>query len=359
MTYSLPDRAARLERHRRSQPQSSLFRTHTLEPADRFTAWRESMDVFLDSRLSDRDDAALFTGEVEGYLLDDILLTRAVAGRQKYDRPAAKIARDGMDHYMFQVFLGGHTSMSVARRMVESEPDRVVAFDFTEILDSHNSDFDILCIVVPRARLAPMLLRPDGLHGAMPQRDAAASQLLTDFLRSLYLVAPSLTPLEAKTSVRALLELVASAFNGATGDAGAQTRELALLLKAQRFIRDHLASPALTPEAVALGVGLSRTALYNLFEHVGGVADHVRELRLRKCLAEIVSPRHAHRQVSQIAFGCGFTNAAHFTRAFKQRFGRTPSEARDAGIVPTGRGRADLDPRVGDRRYEEWIAGLA
>jgi AraC-like DNA-binding protein len=359
MDHPLPDRQARLERHRRSRAQSSLFRTHTLDPVERFGAWRESMAVFLDSSLSVHEDTDAFTGEVEGYLFDDILLTRGIAGRQKYDRPATKIARDGLDHYMFQIFAGGHTQLNMPRRAVRSEPGRVIAFDFAEILDSYNSDFDVLCIVVPRARLAPMLLHPDSLQGLMPERDGAAGRLLADFLRSLYLVAPSLTPLEAKTTARALLELIASAFNGVQGDGASEARDLALLLKAQRFIRENLASPVLTPEAIALGIGVSRTALYKLFERAGGVAGYIRELRLRKCLAEFASPRHAHRQVAQIAYGWGFTNAAHFTRTFKQRFGRTPSEARAARNFPMERTRTDLDPRVGDRRYEEWIAGLA
>ncbi len=357
MNQALPDREARRERHRRSRPQSSLFRTHTLAPSERFGAWRESMDVMLDSRLSDRDDPGAFTGEVEGYLLNDILLTRAVAGRQKYDRPSSKIARDGLDHYMFQIFLGGHTELNLGRRAVRSEAGRVIAFDFGDVLDSHNTDFDILCIVVPRARLAPLLPRSDSLQGAMPERDGAAGHLLADYLHSLYRVAPSLTPLEEKTSIRALLELTASAFSGAGADA--QARQHALLLKAQNFIRANLSSSGLSPEAIALGIGLSRTALYRLFERVGGVAEYVRELRLRRCLSDLTSPRHAHKHVSQIAFCWGFTNQAHFTRAFRQRFGRAPGEMRIHHDTITRQERMELDSRVGDRRYEEWIAGLA
>jgi AraC-like DNA-binding protein len=360
MTFSLPDQSARLERHQRSRPLSSLFRTDTLAPTERFEAWRESMSVFLDASLGVTVDADAFTGEIESYLLDDIMLTRAVTTRQKYDRAETKIAQDSLDHYMIQVFVGGHTEMKVGRRAVRSEADHPIAFDLGDVMDSFNSDFDILCAVVPRARLAPLLLRPDSMQGLIPDRDSGAGRLLADFLRSLYLVAPSLTPLETKTSARALLELIASAFNGVEAAAAAgRAREYALLLRAQQFIRDNLASPDLSPEAIGLGVGLSRTGLYQLFEPLGGVAEYVRELRLRKCLAEIVSARHAHRHVSDIAYGWGFASPAHFARTFKQRFGRTPSEARISAGPLVARDRVELDPRVGDRRYEEWIAGMA
>lgn len=356
---ALPDLQLRMARHRRSRPQSSLFRTHTLEPGERFLAWRESMAVFLDSTPARRGSEVDFAGEVEGYLLDDILLTRAIATHQKYDRPPAKIARDSLDHYMIQVFVGGHTDVFFGRRTVRSHPNFPIAFDLGDVLDSYNEDFDLLCVVVPRARLAPSLLRPDSVQGQIPNSQSGTGRLLGDFITSLYLVAPSLTPSEAATSVRALLELVASALNGAEAHLGSPVADHALLLKAQRFLRENLSSHDLTPDAVALAVGISRTSLYRLFQPLGGVAAYVRELRLRRSLSQIVSARHAHEHISQIAFQWGFANAAHFTRAFKQRFGRTPGEARETAREAVLLERVALDTRVGDRRYEEWIATLA
>ncbi|MBV9904617.1 MAG: helix-turn-helix domain-containing protein [Alphaproteobacteria bacterium] len=360
MGEGLPDRASRIARHRRSRLQSSLFRTDTLLPSERFGAWRESMRVFLDSSLSVHEQADQFVGEVEGYLIDDILLTRGMASRQKYDRAAPKIARDSLDHYMVQIFLGGHTQVALGRRSVRSIDNHPIAFDLGDILDSYNSDFDLVCVVIPRTRLAPLLLRPDSVQAQIPDTRTGAGALLAGYMRNLYLMAPSLTPPEAANAARALLELVASALNGAhPNDTAAHAANQALLLKAQRMVRENLASPALTPEAIALAVGMSRSALYELFQPVGGVANYVREMRLRRCLGEIMSARHAHEQVSEIAYRWGFTNAAHFTRAFKTRFGRTPSDARESARALGPGERVALDARVGDRRYEEWIATLA
>src|SRR6185436_18209442 len=179
MGEGLPDRDSRIARHRRSRLQSSLFRTDTLTPDERFGAWRESMRVFLDSSLSAHERADDFVGEVEGYLIDDILLTRGMASRQKYDRAAPKIARDSLDHYMVQIFLGGHTEVSLGRRVVRSLGAQPIAFDLADVLDSYNSDFDLVCVVIPRTRLAPLLLRPDSAQGQVPDTDTGAGQLLS------------------------------------------------------------------------------------------------------------------------------------------------------------------------------------
>tara|TARA_R110000868_G_scaffold124403_4_gene328953 strand:+ start:5008 stop:6096 length:1089 start_codon:yes stop_codon:yes gene_type:complete len=356
-----PGRDQRLERYGRSKLPASLFRTHTLAAGERFAAWRESMGVFLDASLASLREVKIFTGENESYLLDDIMLTRGISAAQKYDRPASKISRDGIDHYMIQIFISGGCELNVLGRNVKSTPHRAIAFDLGEIMDSYNSGFDLLALVIPRGRLAPLLTAPDSMHGRVPDVESGAGIMLADFIKSLYLAAPSLMPTEAKAAMRALLEMLAAAFNGAPAnevaarDAGRQ----AAFLRVQLFIRENLGTADLSPEAIALGVGMSRTALYRLFESTGGVADYVRELRLRKCLAEIISVSHIHRHVSEIAYRWGFTDPSHFTRLFRQRFGCTPSEAREAADPAARRDRVELDPRVGDRRYEEWIAGLA
>ena len=40
--------------------------------------------------------------------------------------------------------------------------------------------------------------------------------------------------------------------------------------------------------------------------------------------------RVSERRISDIAFDCGFNDLSYFNRAFRKRFGATPSELRDA-----------------------------
>ncbi len=354
------DRTARIARNAESRLPASLFATHALTPEARFGAWHESMRVLLDSSLGRLDDPAAFSGENESYLLDDLVLTRGIAHRQKFDRSRTKIALDGIDHYLIEVFLAGHTEMNVGRHVVRSDVGRVIGFDLGEVMDSFNSDFDVLCAVVPRARLAPLLARPDSIHGAMPARDSGAGTLLASYLQNLYFAAPLLSPAEGKAASQALINLLASAFNSVPMDVhdSRDVMHQALLLRAQSFIRENLAAQNLSPDTIAAALGISRTVLYRLLEPIGGIAEYVRELRLKKCLADIMSVRCAHMHISEIGFRWGFSNSAHFTRAFRQRFGRAPGEVREAANPTVRRNSVALDSRVGDRRYEEWIAGL-
>ncbi len=350
------------ERVVRSTLPASLFHTSQLPAQERFSAWRESIGVMMDVRLPQSAAAHAFNARVESYLFDDIMVVRCAASAQKFDRGSAKFARDCIDHYMIQLFISGHVDMTHGRRVFRCKPGTVICFDLADVMDTFNSDFDLLSFIVPRRRLAPLLTDPDSLQGVMVDPESGTGALLSNYLISLFSTAPRLTPEEASIAGRSLLDLLALAFNRAVVAAGdvPEIARHAAFMRVQNFIKAHLADPDLGPETVAEMVAMSRAQLYRLFAPIGGVAEYIREQRLRRCLADLLSVKEAHRQIADIAYSWGFSDATYFAKLFKARFGRTPSEAREAAAPATrSGGNGAFDSRVGDRIYEEWVAGLA
>jgi AraC family transcriptional regulator len=62
------------------------------------------------------------------------------------------------------------------------------------------------------------------------------------------------------------------------------------------------------------------------------IAGYLRQLRLRASLPEATAPG---TDLSTVATAYGFSSHSHYTRAFRQAFGRTPSQARRARQVLT------------------------
>lgn len=365
MTISVREQQARKARNAAAQLPHSWFSTHDLSPELRHEGWRQTVGVCLESSLSIHESSTEFSASIEGYLLDDIVFSRPQATRQKFDRTGLRIARDGLDHYMIELFFSGHMEMQVHGGAIRNSPGQIVGFDLGDTLDSFNSDFDLICIFIPRARLAPLLVRPDSLHGAIPDVETGPGLVLSTFLQALYRALPTLSPSDAPATANAMLQLTAAAFNSAAGetDVVPDARRHSLWMRAQLYIRENLASRNLSAGDIALGLGTSRTALYELFEPLGGVAAHIREMRLRKCLQEIVSPRHAATRIAEIAYRWGFDDPSVFSRAFRQRFGCAPGDARAlARARSLGGGSGIADPIgeffLGDSTYEEWIVGL-
>jgi AraC-like DNA-binding protein len=97
--------------------------------------------------------------------------------------------------------------------------------------------------------------------------------------------------------------------------------------RAEQYIRSHFTDPSLTPAKVAEVHGISVRYLYRVLGDLGfSPAGFIRELRLEACARVLASS--GSTRVSAVAHQHGFVDQAHFTRAFRQRFGCTPTEWR-------------------------------
>ncbi|HEX5394433.1 MAG TPA: helix-turn-helix domain-containing protein [Rhodocyclaceae bacterium] len=97
------------------------------------------------------------------------------------------------------------------------------------------------------------------------------------------------------------------------------------VLQAKAFIEDHLAAPHLDAEAVARAVDLSSRQLNRLFEQEQTtISRFIWSRRLERARADLLDPAQRHRQVAEIAFCWGFASAAHFSRAYRARYGISP-----------------------------------
>ncbi len=115
------------------------------------------------------------------------------------------------------------------------------------------------------------------------------------------------------------------------GDNGGSVTKAATLHRLCQAVERRLDDPELTPARIAAVEGISERYLQKLFEGTGSSFTHyLRERRLQRTWADLSNPAQAHHSISEIAFRAGFNDSAHFSRAFRQRFGVSPREFRHA-----------------------------
>jgi AraC-like DNA-binding protein len=101
------------------------------------------------------------------------------------------------------------------------------------------------------------------------------------------------------------------------------------LIEAKRFIIDNLFDPDLDCSQVAQRVGVSTRHLNRLFCADGcSAAEYIWEKRAEKARRNLVDPSMAHLSISEIAFRCGYSSSAHFSRAIAERYGAPPTAIR-------------------------------
>jgi len=96
-----------------------------------------------------------------------------------------------------------------------------------------------------------------------------------------------------------------------------------------RYIREHLRDSELNATNIALAVGLSTRYIYELFEdEEEPLMKRVWNSRLERCRDDLKLYSTSARSIGEIAYHWGFNNVAHFSRAFRLRYGLSPREFR-------------------------------
>lgn len=131
-------------------------------------------------------------------------------------------------------------------------------------------------------------------------------------------------------SLAGMLPTLMQPFVQASGDLGSGTATRAATLhRLCQAIERRLDDPDLSPARVASAEGISERYLQKLFEGTGSsFSQYLRERRLQRASADLSNPAEAHHSISELAFRAGFNDSAHFSRAFRHRFGVSPREFR-------------------------------
>jgi AraC family transcriptional regulator, positive regulator of tynA and feaB len=103
----------------------------------------------------------------------------------------------------------------------------------------------------------------------------------------------------------------------------------ALRHRIESYIRDQIRDPELSIDKIASALRCSKRYLHMAFAASDrSITDHIWSTRLDGCRGELA--RRTDRTISEIAFAWGFSSSAHFSRAFRKRFGVTPTAFRRA-----------------------------
>jgi AraC-like DNA-binding protein len=185
-----------------------------------------------------------------------------------------------------------------------------------------------------RKKLRPLLHDFDAVLGHTIPKQIAPLRLLATYVEALLAEPTPPTPEFAQLAVAHVYDLAALAM-GATRDAAeiANNRGLAAarLREIKSYITANLSRDDLSVVEIAIRQRVTPRYIQMLFETEGTTfSEFVRNARLNKAHRMLVDPRLAKRPISAIAFEAGFSELSHFNRAFRRRFGGTPSDVRTA-----------------------------
>ncbi len=129
------------------------------------------------------------------------------------------------------------------------------------------------------------------------------------------------------------LELLGTIIAGQMGKRRINALSASYLLAAKQCILEQLSDPGLSCERVALQTGVSTRHLSRLFA-LEDTQPHrfILEKRLQGAFHLLSQADGRGLDIAEVAYRQGFTSQAHFARAFKGHYGRTPSDVRASSV---------------------------
>lgn len=288
---------------------------------------------FVPLRVS-ADRAEQFAAKISSADADTVVFTEVAARPHTVERTQETIERGGSGYYKVSLLISGSSLLVQDGKELVMRAGDLSVYDTSRPYSLiFGEEFRNLIMMFPKDRLdLPIPFTEQLTAVSLRQQHASLTPVITAFLSQFPSQLAELPErLRAKLG-HTSLDLVSTLFSSIldTDPAQRDPRQV-LLQKICAHIDQHLASPDLSPGSIAAAHYISTRHLHSLFHDTGStVSTWIRERRLEHCRADLMDPVFSDRTVAALAARWGFTDAAHFSRAFKTAYGVSPSELRRA-----------------------------
>jgi len=304
---------------------SETFSTKLIPAADRIEAWEWNARRFCGDCRFHFPSRRHFHGSMASKNLSELSLSLFSSSALSFQKFPAASAQPG------NRFCTVITQLEGARWYSQNDALVVLKAGDSTLIDSAApwssdclGDCVRLYVRVPRWLMEDQL-RTTMLPSARKISVATApGGALFRLANSLYREADGLSHEQAAAMLEAYFSVLSECLGVPRTDTAATSGDQ-ILACIETFIERHLAESTLGPVEVAAAVGISVRHAHRLFAKKGcTIGDWIRQRRLERCRADLSAPRLRERTITDIAFGWGFSESAHFSRSFKQQFGICP-----------------------------------
>jgi len=294
-------------------------------------AWLKSYSQFVQPCQS-RLLAPTFKGGIRVKQLGSITCVEISSTSQRIFHDKIRAA-PGVDPFcVICLQLEGGTIVAQAGREAVLEPDDLVVRCSRRPSEMLFAAFSKqLVFKIPYGLERPRLAQAELSYGAKIDGKYGAGVPISQFFRSLWanidVLSVATYPM-FEANISNMTELALALTADRIEHCGPTVRHIHLR-RIIEHIETNLADPTLNPTDIARRHGLSLCYLHKIFDVTGQtVSEYIRRRRLKRCCEDLMDPTSRHRHIGQLSRRCGFTDAAHFSHMFGDRYGQSPREFR-------------------------------
>lgn len=234
-------------------------------------------------------------------------------------------ARGAQAPFKLLLQVHGKTSLTLSRQRLSVQAGEFTLIDGQAAVEvQSDGPHEQWLVTLPRGGV---LARHRGIERQVGRlfADSPEAVMVSSFVKTLGAQTEHLNDTARAWSITALIGLLGGLNQGGTSPTG--EAESSLLARARAWVDLELAE--VDAPALAHHLRVSRRHLDKVFEGQGlSASRYIWQRRLTHAAAELRA--QPDKPVVEIAYGVGFKDASHFTRAFVQQHGVTPSAWRAA-----------------------------
>lgn len=258
----------------------------------------------------------------------DISITAITIHRREED-----IQEDGVDDFFLSMLIEGEAIIEQSdARFIMSPGDLAVYANGHPYSIQYTKPSRRLLLRIPKQIFDERILgRREREISALSLGNTGLASIVTNMFKSLSMEAEMLPETDQYTLSESFLELVGAVIRAAAtvDKSRPKDSQAALLRRILAYMDQNFSDCDLTPEKIANANGISMRYLHRIFQQSGmAVSKWIWERRLKATREDLLDPAKEKMRVSEIAFSRGFNDPAHFSRAFRDRFGISPSKLR-------------------------------
>jgi AraC-like DNA-binding protein len=314
--------------------------TTSVPERDRLPLWGEYVWKHIGKLKSDAFGDIDFDGTLDYADVGSMKIARICAGRHRVQREPQPFTDSVVPYVKVAVQIKGCSIYEQHGRSMRLQPGQWSAYDTARpYVVSNPEAVEQLAFLIPHDQIARDI-DIARIGGRAFSGTTGIGRLFVNAVSSLFEELPVLDPRRAEDLAEVAVRLFHIAVYEKLGKPQPQSTQEEMLDRIRIYVENRLRDPRLTLDRIATDLNCTKRYLHLVFQgQEQTLNEYIWTRRLERCKRDLTNPALAGTSVTSIAMSWGFNNPSHFSRAFRDRFGLSPREARAqalAALRPTG-----------------------
>ncbi len=316
-----------------------IYDTSKIVQIEQFSFWNDLIcDVFTELACTkyDKNYNNQYNGLLTCFDLDQIEISVVECEASKVYHSKSHVSKTTDEVFLLHIQLEGQSQNSIwGRESILDNGDFTLCKSSLPYELTFNCTNRMMVIKIPRSILQKYIPNPDHIIGLKVDRDNGFTQLLTNYLKGLWLQKDRINEIEHKLTIsNAALSLLSTTYSLAFPSFVTPQQNSVRnshMIRIKTFIAKNLSKPDLSTQDIATAHNISSRYLSMLFSDTGiTCSQYILNERLKAVATDLKNTNNHKMKINELAYKWGFNNQSHFSKAFKIYSGLSPKSFRQS-----------------------------